>query len=240
MNNLRQNAISLQISACPGPKEFTAAVKYRLGIPVYPTAEPCIACGQDSDEYGDHAIGCSKEGERIYRHNVIRDAIHETAKQASLAPAKEQSALLPGSQAKPADVYIPGWANGRDAALDITVVSSLQKELKKRAAAEVGSAAERRHRDKMTKYFRDCDREGIQFFPIVVEALGGWHSDAAAAVSKLARQLASHTGREEEETTRHLFQRLSLLLMRGNAALILNRTPIHVAAEVDGDQDFDT
>ena len=119
------------------------------------------------------------------------------------------------------------------------MVSSLQKELKKRAAAEVGSAAERRHRDKMTKYFRDCDREGIQFFPIVVEALGGWHSDAAAAVSKLARQLASHTGREEEETTRHLFQRLSLLLMRGNAALILNRTPIHVAAEVDGDQDFD-
>jgi hypothetical protein len=70
------------------------------------------------------------------------------------------------------------------------------------------------------------------------KASGGWHSDAAAAVSKLARQLASHTGREEE-TTKHLFQRLSLLLMRGNAALILNRTPIHVAAEVDGDQDFD-
>jgi hypothetical protein len=222
------------------PKEFTAAVKYRLGIPVYPSADPCIACGEDSDKFGDHAIGCGKEGERIYRHNVIRDAIYETAKQASLAPAKEQSALLPGSQAKPADVYIPGWANGRDAALDVTVVSSLQKELKKRAAAEVGSAAVRRHSDKMTKYFRDCDREGIQFFPIVVEALGGWHSDAAAAVSKLARQLASHTGREEEETTRYLFQRLSLLLMRGNAALILNRTPFHVSAEVDGDQDFDT
>ena len=42
----------------------------------------------------------------------------------------------------------------------------------------------------------------------MVEALGGWHSDAAAAVSKLARQLASHTGREEEETTRYFFQRL--------------------------------
>ena len=122
------------------PKEFTAAVKYRLGIPVYPSADPCIACGEDSDKFGDHAIGCGKEGERIYRHNVIRDAIYETAKQASLAPAKEQSALLPGSQAKPADVYIPGWANGRDAALDVTVVSSLQKELKKIAAAELGNS----------------------------------------------------------------------------------------------------
>ena len=27
-----------------------------------------------------------------------------------------------------------------------------------------------------------------RFFPIVVEALGGWHKDAEAAVSKLARQ----------------------------------------------------
>ena len=59
-------------------------------------------------------------------------------------------------------------------------------------------------------------------------------------MAKLARQLASHTGREEEETTGYLFQRLSLLLMRGNAALILNRTPFHVEAEVYGDQDFDT
>ena len=94
--------------------------------------------------------------------------------------------------------------------------------------------------DKMPKHFRDCDREGHQFFALVVEALFGWHTDAAAAVAKLTRQLASHTGREEEEITRCLFQRLSLLLMRGNAALILNRTPFHVEAEVDGDEDFDT
>ena len=90
------------------------------------------------------------------------------------------------------------------------------------------------------KYFRDCDREGIQFFLVLVEALGGWHTEAAATVSKLTRQLASHTWREEEGTMRYLFQRLSLLLMRGNAALIMNRTPFHVAAEVKGDQDFDT
>ena len=75
----------------------------------------------------------------------------------------------------------------------------------------------------------------------MTEALGGWHRDVAAAVSKIAKQLVSHTEREEEETTRYLFQRLNLLLMRGNAAaLILNRTPFHDAAEVDGDQDFDT
>ena len=53
---------------------------------------------------------------------------------ASLAPAKEQSPLLPASQAKSADVYIPGWANSRDAALDVMVVSSLQQVLRKESS----------------------------------------------------------------------------------------------------------
>jgi len=39
---------------------------------------------------------------------------------------------------------------------------------------------------------------------VVVEALGGRHAEAVGAVSKLARQLASHTGREAEETSTHL------------------------------------
>ena len=71
---------------------------------MYDSSGECIACGQSSDEFGDHSIGCSSEGERIYRHNTLRDAIYMTAKQASLSPAKEQSALLPGSAEKPADV----------------------------------------------------------------------------------------------------------------------------------------
>ena len=34
---------------------------------------------------------------------------------------------IPGVDRKPADVYIPNWAAGRDAALDVTVVNPLQK-----------------------------------------------------------------------------------------------------------------
>jgi hypothetical protein len=87
----------------------------------------------------------------------------------------------------------------------------------------------------MSKYFQVCDREGIQFFPVVVEALGGWHKDAAALITRLARQLASHTGKEADKQIKHMFQRLGILLMRGNSALILNRTPKHADAEIDGD-----
>ena len=99
----------------------------------------------------------------------------------------------------------------------------MQTEMMKRAAAEAGSAASRRHRDKMNKYFQDCDREGIQFYLVVVEALGGWHEDAEALITRLARQLASHTGKEVDKQIKHLFQRMGILLMRGNSALIINR-----------------
>jgi hypothetical protein len=108
--------------------------------------------GEESDKF---AIGYSKEGGRIYRH-----------KKTSLAPAKGQSALLPGSPTKPAYVYIPGWVNGRDA----MVVSSLLQELRKKSSQDVLGQDDQ-----------------VQFFPLVMEALVGWHDDdAAPVVSKLA------------------------------------------------------
>ena len=55
----------------------------------------------------------------------------------------------------------------------------------------------------------------------------------------MGRQLASHTGGDEEDTVRFLSQKLSILLMRGNAALILNQTPRFVCAAVDRDLDYD-
>ena len=91
-----------------------------------------------------------------------------------------------------------------------------------------------RHSDKVIKYFHDCDMEGIKFFLVVVEVLWGWHEDTASVITRLARQLASHTGKETGEQTKYLFQRLGILLMRGNSALILNRIPTHVEAEVNG------
>ena len=221
------------------PLEFVASVKYRLGSPVYAKEGLCSACKQQtSDAFGDHSLGCSSNGERIFRHNILRDAIFQTAKQAALSPAKEENSLLPGSGDKPADVYIPGWASGRDAALDVSVVSTLQAQLVKKAGEEVGSAADRRHKEKLSRYYESCDQEGIQFLPVVIETLGGWHPEAVHVLTKLAKQLASHTGAKPEETISHFYQRLGILLAKGNSALILNRTTLPDAI-VDGDLDID-
>ena len=50
----------------------------------------------------------------------------DTAVAAGLAPQKEGCALLPGTDWRPADILIPRWEAGKDAALDVTVIHPLQ------------------------------------------------------------------------------------------------------------------
>ena len=62
------------------------ATKYRLGLPVFDSAGPCPACLRQSDVHGDHAMCCGSGGERISRHNNLKDAIYQTAVAAGLGP----------------------------------------------------------------------------------------------------------------------------------------------------------
>ena len=91
----------------------------------------------------------------------------------------------------------------------------------------------------MTKFNNVCKKEGINFFPLVVETFGGWHKNSIVILDRIARQLAAHTGVPDEETKRHFYQRLSILLTKGNAALILRRRPDTSDPMIDGDLDFD-
>ena len=118
------------------PPEFVAALRYRLGHPVFGSDGPCPACGQPSDRKGDHALNCAWQGERIARHNSLRDALHSTAVKAALGPTKEGQYLLPGEGGKPADVFIPRHSGGKDAALDVTVINPLQAATVEQAAAQ--------------------------------------------------------------------------------------------------------
>ena len=95
--------------------EFVIAARFRLGMPIYDKSGSCPACGEESDAMGDHGMVCGTGGERIARHNALRDAIHDTAAAAGLAPQKEGRALLPGTKRRPADMtfsYLGGQGVG--------------------------------------------------------------------------------------------------------------------------------
>ena len=72
----------------------------------------------------------------------------------------------------------------------------------------------------------------------MIETFRGLHDQATDTINRLSRQLASHTEGEEDLMAKHLFQRLSILLMKGNSSLILSRLPNCTDQKVDGDQDM--
>ena len=201
------------------PPEFRFASLYRLGMPLYASSGPCPVCSAPSDNMGDHSISCGMAGERIARHNLLRDALFQVASTANLAPLKEQRAILPGVDARPADVMIRNWSAGRDTGIDVTVVNGLRADLIEKSATEPGSAVQHAYQVKWTKYGEACEQEGIHFLPLPVDCLGRWHELAVANIRKLGSALGRATGQHDSEAISHTFQRLSILLVRGNCAL---------------------
>jgi hypothetical protein len=92
--------------------ELNLVTKYRLGMKVYTREGEIPACGYHSDRKGDHALCCGTGGERIARHNYLRDTLYHTSVSAALGPTKEERGLLLGVNKKPGDVCIPCWTGG--------------------------------------------------------------------------------------------------------------------------------
>ena len=79
-----------------------------------------------------------------------------------------------------------------------------------------------------------CQAERVVFQPLPFEVLGGVHDTAAGVIRRLGQSLACAGGLDDREVTKHLFGRLSILLMKGSAQLILSRCPNHNKPRIDG------
>ena len=84
----------------------------------------------------------------------------------------------------------------------------------------------------MAAHAEACRSVGVTFVPLVVESLGGWSETAVHSIKSIGRQLGQRLGIPPTDSTTHLFQRLSICLWRGNAAMWI-RYSIS-SAEVDG------
>ena len=203
--------------------EFIPVVKYRLGIPLHSTSGLCPACSAPSDRMGDHSLGCRTTGDRIARHNMLRDVLFEAAASADLGPSKEERHLLPGTSARPGDITIRRWTNGKDGAIDVTVASPLCPSHVTEAAAQAGAALEKACKRKVRETAEACLREGVVFLPFALETLGGLHKGAIIQVKLIATALARSKGLYEGEATGQLFGRISLTLMKANALMLSTR-----------------
>lgn len=208
--------------AIPSP-EFRMVTSYRLGIPLYPAEAPCPVCGKQSDEYGDHAVACGGEYERISRHDRLRDCIFGAATTAALCPKKE--VMVTSTQSRPADILLPTWTRGQPAALDATVISSLQQATRKGASENSGHALAIAEARKRAAHAANCRDQGVQFIPIAVEVLGGWADEGRAVLRTIARYAAERSQDPPPNATRHLMGKLSIVLQKGNGTMLVRRGP---------------
>ena len=189
---------------------------------------------------GIHSLNCSLGGERIARHNHLRNAIFDAAQMAALVPLKEPLHLVSGHGGiRPADVYIPQWCQGKGSCLDIVVTNPLQQATVAQCAVAWDYAVNKAYSDKVTKFGAKCAAEGLAFFPIAVNMFGSWHKSSLATIMKLGTQQARHLDKEPAEQVRFLHQRLAISLAKDVSQMIACRVPAHAPTTMDGDQDFD-
>ena len=205
------------------PNEFNVLTKWRLGLEIFPSNQTCPLCPNETlDQFAQHALTCKRGPDVCRRHNGLRNSIADYCRRAQLNPILEAGAGF-RDQTRPADVLVPTWNLGKDAALDITVVNPLNDTNIDGAIAIRGSAAaaaaSRKHGNNDAK----CRKLGWECLPMVVTCYGEWGSEAIAFLDRLASRVAMQTATSTPEMKNAIYTRLSCLLMRSNAQAMLSR-----------------
>ncbi len=163
----------------------------------------------------------------VNRDNAIRDVVFNAAQSAALGPSKETPGLVSDSASRPADVLLPNWTNGRPAALDVHVISPLQSLTLSEAARTQGHALQVGVQCKLASNLPNCRSMpmGLTCIPLVAETLGGLAEDFISTIRDIGRSIGLRSGAEDKTTTKHLFGSVSIALWRGNASMLIHRSP---------------
>ena len=205
-------------------REYRCCLLYWLGVPLHSNPFPCPKCRGVADVMGDHQVGCGGNGDRISRHNAIRDVLFSAAQSAALAPSKETPGFVPNSLARPADILLPNWHQGRPAFVDVHVISPLQQLTLAEASSIPGHALLVGTRRKLASNLPACRAMGAECIPLVTETLGGLSEDAIHTIRAIGHAIGIRSCSPDPSTsTKHLFSRTAIALWRGNATLWLHR-----------------
>ena len=181
-----------------------------------------------------YARACGGNGDRIARHNAIRDVLFSAAQSAALSPTREAAGVVPDSLSRPADILLPTWSRGRPAALDVHVISPLQQHTLNEASHTPGHALNVGVQRKLASHLAACRSAGVDFVPVVAETLGSLAEETVGTIRAIGRaieqraasssSISSHPSSTSSYTAQ-LFHRFAICLWRGNACLWMHRQP---------------
>ena len=105
------------------------------------------------------------------------------------------------------------------------MINPCRLDLLLKSAEEPGHAVNHVHKAKWTKHGAACERAGMVFLPLAVDTFGAIHAEGVQFLKKLGKSIARSTCQEDSLCVNQIFQRVSILLVKGNMSLLLNRRP---------------
>ena len=149
---------------------------------------------------------------------MLNDIIWRAIKRAQLPAHKEPTGLIThGGNRADVATLIP-WSKGNPLARDVTVSDTYAYSHINMTSSKAGAAARQAASTKNTKYI-DITSTHI-FYPIAIETAGSWNVQALELIEEIGRRITS--AMEDPKETMYLFQRLSMVIQRGNALSFFN------------------
>ena len=177
---------------------------------------------------------CCAGGDRTRRHNMLRNRTLKFARAAGANPEAEKAGLLlpsrPGdlseaSARRPADLFLPCWANGAPAALDFAVTAP-QQQTQLAGSQQVALAAATEYEILKRTHLGTasaCQAQGIEFIPMVIETTGAWGPAAHPVLHHLAKSASLRSGRSQGAELQLFLQVAAVAVRSANARAHLRR-----------------
>ena len=222
------------------PEQFSVVTRYLLGEQILPAPVQCRSCNQTCDVHCHHMYNChGVGGEVIGRHDLVRDGLALLAKEGGFTVCREPRFLLADGR-RPADVYLAhSAANLNDECLDVVVCSVIRDSIVDRVALDPGlpmALADKRKERQVGDKVRELN---MNFVPMSISNFGSWSDTAINMITRIGRAKSVRAGTNIGKTVASCFQRLGILLMRGNSELMLNRLPYIMPIINDSNNDND-
>jgi len=171
-------------------------------------------------------LSCKKKIKNLgsfgVRHNALREIFLHFLSLANIAATREAPSLLPGTAARPADIFVPNFAATQAACLDFAVTHTQQPNIVECASVCAGAAAERYEVSiKDEKFGAACETAGLLLVPMVVEVFGRWGERSAEAFKLVCKASASRASEKVVSARSHIRRSLSIGLQRLNARILL-------------------
>lgn len=174
---------------------YRLGLRWWLGCPLLEAVDgdlKCPGCGMTVDVFGDHLL-CCKRNNFLHRHTALQEGLAVLLTESGQSFTKEVAIPhCPDGQLRPADILLPGWDNGTDTALDVTLVHGWQASMQSSNVSRERwrSFLRVKERLKHQRYDAACKRAQWSFKALAMGTWGGMGPEGARVFHRILKRAA--------------------------------------------------